>query len=233
MHKSNVVDATGWGNSCSDIHDVGWGGDFSHSSTGGLTSSFASAESLWTLGVSFLFWLENPSTEFHNTQNNFTLDLSSTKRSPRSRRFFLAPRCIHRRWESGEGELENGGECYIEIRVSSHKPMKSEDLILSEKVFFLGLEDKNLRKVKQMIEDITDRPIWVDLKGKDPHPIGLSEDAGDNDSYKRRCCCSYGVARYYIYIYIFWMGFLMRERKCTCQETSSWGMFLLRSERSV
>ena len=139
MHKSSVVDATGWGNSCSDIHDVGWGGDFSHSSTGGLTSSFASAESLWKLGVSFLFWLENPSTEFHNTQNNFTLDLSSTKRSPRSRRFFLAPRCIHRRWESGEGELENGGECYIEIRVSSHKPMKSEDLILSEKVlFFFG-----------------------------------------------------------------------------------------------
>lgn len=54
-----------------------------------------------------------------------------------------------------------------------------------------------------MIEDITDRPIWVDLKGKDPHPLGLSEDAGDNDSYKRRCCCSYGVARYYVYIYIY------------------------------
>lgn len=75
-----------------------------------------------------------------------------------------------------------------------------------------------------MIEDITDRPIWVDLKGKDPHPLGLSEDAGDNDSYKRRCCCSYGVARYYVYIYIhmFWMGFLMRECKCTC-----WNQFRL------
>ena len=54
-----------------------------------------------------------------------------------------------------------------------------------------------------MIEDITDRPIWVDLKGKDPHPLGLSEDAGDNDSYKRRCCCSCGVARYYVYIYTY------------------------------
>ena len=50
----------------------------------------------------------------------------------------------------------------------------------------IGSGRRNLCKVKQMIEDITDRPIWVDLKGKDPHLIGLSEDAGDDDSYKLR-----------------------------------------------
>ena len=99
--------------------------------------------------------------------------------------------------------------------------MKSEDLILSEKVLVLGLEDKNLRKVKQMIEDITDRPIWVDLKGKDPHPLGLSEDAGDNDSYKRRCCCSYGVARYYVYIYICFEWVFSCENANVLVETSS------------